>query len=247
MTNRKKRTPVEQQWRKELRRIKRFVTSAEKRGYMFTLPEIKEPKKITEASVRKLKKITPKSLYKKAVFVAEGGVIVKGEQGRQIERKKAAQKGLETRRKRLREAERNEQGFEQRRRKADKQYRKKFESDAEFRQRFSEGKLAYQTVMEMIENVTFGRPSACRSLKALLNSEIDSYGFDTTMMSISNAPEEFISECQRALMYSPEHPSHQDALRRIRVLITGTLPTAEELRNFQDMMDSEETASDFYG
>lgn len=88
-------------YNKELRRIKRLISRAEKRGYQFEQNIIpKTPKKITPASVRRLKRITPDYLYGKAVYGGEAtaGEIVSGKRGRTEERKEAARKSVETKR-----------------------------------------------------------------------------------------------------------------------------------------------------
>lgn len=82
-------------YNKELKRIKRLISRAEKRGYQFEQNIIpKTPKKITPASVRRLKKITPDYLYGRSVYGGEAtaGEIVSGKRGRTEERKKAARK-----------------------------------------------------------------------------------------------------------------------------------------------------------
>lgn len=97
---RKAQTPVEKAYNRERNRIKRFIRDAEKRGYRFSdfsIPD--KPKKITEASVRRLQKYNPKYLYEKATFLdPDTGEIVSGQRGRQIERKESARKAKETRR-----------------------------------------------------------------------------------------------------------------------------------------------------
>lgn len=66
----KKPTPLEQDYKKELNRIKRFIKNAQKKGFNFADYELpKQPKKITQASVNKLRKITPQKLYQSATFV----------------------------------------------------------------------------------------------------------------------------------------------------------------------------------
>ena len=93
----------EGQYKKEIRRIKSFISRAEKRGYSFPDGVIpKKPEKITAGSIRKLKKITPDSLYKKAEYggFATYGEIVSGIKGRKEERKQAAQKAANTRKER---------------------------------------------------------------------------------------------------------------------------------------------------
>ena len=87
-------------YNKELRRIKRFLKAAEKRGYEWKESPIPDrPKRIRRESVEALKKKQPEYFYKKARYVnKETGEILPGLQGRQLERKEAAQKAAETRR-----------------------------------------------------------------------------------------------------------------------------------------------------
>lgn len=96
----KVQSKIVKEYNKELRRIKQFIRRAEKRGYQFkdnVIPE--RPNRITKASVRKLKKITPETLYKKSVYGGEAtfGEAVKGTEGRKAERKLARQRASETR------------------------------------------------------------------------------------------------------------------------------------------------------
>lgn len=100
MAKKRRLTEEQKEYNKQLRRIKQFIHRAEKRGYVFSDNIIpKKPKRITKASVRKLQKITPKELYKKARYGGEAtyGEIVTGEEGRKAERKASAEKGAKTR------------------------------------------------------------------------------------------------------------------------------------------------------
>lgn len=85
---------VKERYKKERRRIQRFIKSAEKRGYEFVteiLPSI--PKRITEASIRRLEKLTPSTLYKKSKYHDPvTGEIISGERGREKERSQSARK-----------------------------------------------------------------------------------------------------------------------------------------------------------
>lgn len=104
MAKRSKQTPVERDYIKQVKRIKQFIRRAEKRGYKFSenaLPQ--RPKRVTRASVRKLAKLTPDKLYKKAVYygLASGGEIVSALEGRKLERSLRAKKSAETRKYRL--------------------------------------------------------------------------------------------------------------------------------------------------
>ena len=101
----KKRQTAEQQainkaYAKERNRVKSFVRRAEKRGYSFPesiVPSI--PKRKTEASIRKLKKLTKEVLYSKASYGGEDtfGEIVSGKEGLKLERQLRAKRAAETR------------------------------------------------------------------------------------------------------------------------------------------------------
>lgn len=100
MAKKKLNNQTVKQYNKELKRIRQFIRRAEKRGYKFEDNIIpKKPKKITQGSVRKLKKINPDYLYKKSVYGGEAtqGEIVTGLAGRKAERKLSAKRASYTR------------------------------------------------------------------------------------------------------------------------------------------------------
>lgn len=76
----RKLTPIQQQYRKERRRIQNAMNRLEKQGYVLPedlLPSI--PKKVTQASINRLKKITTEAIYKKSVRLdTETGEITPG-------------------------------------------------------------------------------------------------------------------------------------------------------------------------
>ena len=96
----KKKSEIQQEYKKERNRIQRFIKRVEKRGYIFEdniLPKI--PKRITKSSVARLKKLKPDTLYRKALFGGEAtqGEIVTGLEGRKAERSQRAKKAQQTR------------------------------------------------------------------------------------------------------------------------------------------------------
>ena len=104
MANRK-RTQVEIEYSKQRKRIQSFIRKHEKEGFYFeenVLPAV--PKKITKASVSRLKKITPQKLYSKAVYAGEAsyGEVVSSYKGRQLRKQEA--KAKRERRKQLKKA-----------------------------------------------------------------------------------------------------------------------------------------------
>lgn len=96
---------LERQAKQHIRRIKRFIRAAEARGYTFpdsVVPKL--PKRVTEATIRRLDKIRPDNLYKKAVYTSPEGVKVSGTKRRTQERSEQARRAAETRRRRFIEA-----------------------------------------------------------------------------------------------------------------------------------------------
>lgn len=94
-----KLTPTQQEYRRERKRIQQQINRMSKRGY--DVPELlpKIPKKITEASVRRLKNLTTEKLYKESRFIdIETGEILTGKQGKLIENKRRVQRAAQTRR-----------------------------------------------------------------------------------------------------------------------------------------------------
>lgn len=83
----KQLSDVKQAYRKERQRIQRQINRMTKRGY--DVPELlpKIPKKITEASVLRLKKLTTEKLYKESRFIdTETGEILTSEEGQKLEK-----------------------------------------------------------------------------------------------------------------------------------------------------------------
>lgn len=95
-----KQQAINNAYAKERNRIKSFLRRASKRGYQFPegiLPAI--PKRKTEASIRKLKRLTKNVLYEKAIYggSASYGEVVSGKEGLKLERKERAKRASETR------------------------------------------------------------------------------------------------------------------------------------------------------
>lgn len=95
----KRSSALKAQYSKQRHRIQNQMWRMSKRGYEFTksiLPPI--PKKITEASIRRLKKITTKSLYENAEHIDyDTGEVITGRQYRQRERTVSTRKARRTR------------------------------------------------------------------------------------------------------------------------------------------------------
>lgn len=95
----KKRTKIEQEYYRERKRIQNYINKKEKQDfyYMNAIPDI--PKKITKASVNRLKKLTAKKLISQMRFLVdkETGESTSGERGIDILRSRSAKKAAATR------------------------------------------------------------------------------------------------------------------------------------------------------
>ena len=117
MTKVKKKSPAELKYDKQVKRIKQFVSRAEKRGYIFpddVIPE--KPEKIRIKHVKELAKLTPKQLYKNAEYggAESYGDIIPAVEGLKLERKARAKKAAQTRKRKKEQKSQqstNEQGF----------------------------------------------------------------------------------------------------------------------------------------
>lgn len=87
---------------KQLKRVRQFISRAEKRGYRFT-DAFKDSLK--EASTQKLKYYKPEKLYSLATALSETGEIISGTEARKIERSISAKKSADTRRRKREEKE----------------------------------------------------------------------------------------------------------------------------------------------
>ena len=96
------KTPNRIAYDKEIRRINRFIKTAEARGFTFDKEAIREMipepgSRITKQKIEILKSIKPEKLYAKATYREPGtGRVMSGFRGREAERKKAAYKGQQT-------------------------------------------------------------------------------------------------------------------------------------------------------
>lgn len=96
---RKKKLTLKQQYKKELKRIERFIHRASKRGFTFSDDAVpKMPKRVTQKALLKVKQISPEELYKKSSYISPGThEVLTGTEGRKRERSAAAKKSARTR------------------------------------------------------------------------------------------------------------------------------------------------------
>lgn len=221
-----KKSQLLKEYNKERNRIKRFIRNAEKRGYVFEPNLIPpKPKTITSGSIRKLSKIRPAQLYKKAYAIsAVTGQPITVEQ-----------------RKREIRAEASREGWKTRRRKQDQADYNRIKSNREWQQMFHASKLVWDKVQSMIANVGVQQSQSADLLSNLLNSQIEKYGADIVMYSIAQASEDFLSTCEVIIKYHPSSAVSRSAVQHLYTLISGSLPSEAEQAEIDKALDGDET------
>lgn len=221
-----KKSQLLKEYKKERNRIKRFIRNAEKRGYVFEpnlIPPI--PKTITSGSIRRLSKIRPAQLYKKAYGISEvTGQPITVEQKKREIRTKAARKAWETRRRKKDQADYN-----------------RIKSNREWQQMFHAAKLVWDKVQSMIANVGVQQSQSADLLSNLLNSQIEKYGADNVLYSIAQASEDFLSTCEVIIKYHPSSAVSRSGVQHLYTLISGSLPSDAEQAEIDKALDGDET------
>lgn len=221
-----KKSQLLKEYNKERNRIKRFIRNAEKRGYVFEPNLIPpKPKTITSGSIRRLSKIRPAQLYKKAYAIsAVTGQPITVEQRKREIKDEASRKAWETRRRKKDQADYN-----------------RIKSNKEWQQTFHASKLVWDKVQSMIVNVGVQQSQSADLLNNLLNSEIEKYGADTVLYSIAQASEDFLSTCEVIIKYHPSSAVSRTAVQHLYTLISGNLPSDAEQAEIDKALDSDET------
>lgn len=221
-----KKSQLLKEYNKERNRIKRFIRNAEKRGYVFEPNLIPpKPKTITSGSIRRLSKIRPAQLYKKAYAIsAVTGQPITVEQKKREIRAEASRKAWETRRRKKDQADYN-----------------LIKSNREWQQMFHTSKLVWDKVQAMIANVGVQQSQSADLLNNLLNSQIEKYGADIVLYSIAQASEDFLSTCEVIIKYHPSTDVSRSAVQHLYTLISGSLPSDAEQAEIDKALDGDET------
>lgn len=221
-----KKSQLLKEYNKERNRIKRFIRNAEKRGYVFEPNLIPpKPKTITSGSIRRLSKIRPAQLYKKAYAIsAVTGQPITVEQRKREIREEASRKAWETKRRKKDQADYN-----------------RIKTNREWQQMFHASRQVWGKVQSMIANVGVQQSQSADLLNNLLNSQIEQYGADIVMYSIAQATEDFLSTCEVIIKYNPDSAVSRTAVQHLYTLISGNLPSDAEQAEIDKALASDET------
>lgn len=222
---------IKQQYRQQRQRIQRFIRRAEKRGYNveYKLPAI--PKRITQASVERLRKITPKKLYAKST--AYDYIADKTDTGtafRQLERRIAALKGIEKRRYAA-------HGL------VAPPTPTVVEKPVELP--YAEtlvhaGDIMLDSLQDMIAELARYHPRAAARVQNALDAFMSTGNRDDNLRFIAQHGKELENFMREALSYGKGDDRHEAAIMEIITIFNGgEKPTAEQAREWSDLLDAD--------
>lgn len=142
--------------------------------------------------------------------------------------------------------DRDEKEFQAQQAERDKSNIERLSQDKSYAEQFEQGNITLQNIQQMIDSaMTDGTyKQAGMDLSIELSQQIHEYGKDKVAMAIAQAPQEAIEDAQVALNYNPGDERHDKAIIALRELITGEIPSAEELKEMQDRMDADAYTND---
>ncbi len=230
--------------RKQLKRIRQFITRAEKRGYRFPTGFAES---LNTLSTQTLKSYTPEKLYTQfaTAILEKTGDVVSGIERRAEERSEASIKAAKTRiegmfaetieGKLLQEQlveDTNQPFFVEDVELVDATISQPVDSLLE------EGDIVYQRVIELID--THSSTGSERLLNAL-NEEIATYGYDRVVASMALAPEAVIQAAQDIVFYPAGGTTASEAHRafiKLGDIIKGTVRSEQDSRNIGEVLDT---------
>lgn len=104
----------------------------------------------------------------------------------------------------------------------------------------NEGQITYKKMLESIDAAVGRNSHSAEHLKNVLESEISQYGFEPVMKSIAMQSEDVMELTEVALNYRRDTDRHEQAVIEIVNIITGTIPTAQELQELSELAEQGE-------
>ena len=255
----KRKSTIKAAYIKERKRIQRQTNRMKKRGYEFStdpLPPI--PKRITAASVRRLKQITTKKLYEAAQYVDKTwGEILPGRKGRARERKKTAEKISATLKQKAKwkkdledlikkhrtESEDEYQAQKKRRQKQEEEDKRRLTTDESFQSSFEPWRIAKINVENRFSEVELDFPRTTAKLKAAFSAAEQREGVKEFWTRISEVPD-FMTTFDDIFYKAGDHISPL-AFNRVMAIINNRASTAQEAKDMQDTFETDAASFDF--
>lgn len=237
---RQKMSPNQAAFAKQQNRIRRFIKSAEKRGYSFPANAVPErPARVTKRDIARITAIKPETLYEQATYVYDGSTFT-GTEGRMIERSLAAQKGA------LHKREKDPRYYTQPgtppAEATDVADRLK-----ETLERFNQGKSEYEQTMEEIDSWTPDGPwnawfaekrrQQVDQMKRMIYAAIQNFGFSEAMRAIGRNATAFHNATQ-TIMFDSKQEAIQNAFNALAEILKGSALSAEESADLEILNDA---------
>lgn len=134
----------------------------------------------------------------------------------------------------------NEEGFDEQQRQQDEQNQQRIRMEEEFANQFQKGEIIYNKIKSMInEAYQQGMGEGHKLLEELLDEQIDTYGYEQEMQMIGQADETSLMQSAEIVCFDSDQSEVQFNLSRIAMLITGTIPSAQESAQMSDVQDQD--------
>lgn len=253
-----------EQYTKEYKRISRYVTSLTKKGYKVPegiVPAKPSSKAVKQLSTAQLKKWTKEAEYLKSYRILHKSSIeiktdkttevISGEEYQDILREKRKLErthSVKEDERERRQSEEEEKQFREQQRKRDEEARRKAKEDAEYKQKFSEAEVTYNTVEGMINDVSSSYGRGYEHVKKIWNEEIKRYGKDKVIANIVSmgSAQDLIEAATYAIMYAEGSSRHDTAIGALITLIRGSIPSAQDMKGMEEALDNDAYTDDEY-
>ena len=256
-----------EQYTKEYKRISRYVKSLTKKGYKVPegiVPAKPSSKAVKQLSTAQLKKQTKEAeylksyriLHKSSIEIKNGKTteVISGEEYQDILREKRreereykrSQTTEDDSEKRQREEEEKE--FREQQKKRDEEARRRAKEDAEYKRKFSEAEVAFNTVEGMINDVSNSYTRGYEHVKKVWDQEVKRYGKDKIIASIASmgSAQDLIEAATYAIMYGEGSSRHDSAIAALITIIRGAIPSAQDMKDMEEALDNDAYTDDEY-
>lgn len=230
---RKTKKPKVSAKQKELKRVRRLISRAEKRGYRW---DSSFKAGLKDLSWQKLRSYTPEKLYKQAMAVSkESGKVISGSERRREERSEAAKRAAETRKKKsvskdpFSEFMNPPEGFEE-----DPFSQLMNPPEIPDDEAANLGDLILEQLQSMIDSAPDKKGASY--ITYIINENISLYGLDTVINSLAIAPDELIEAARVAIYYEDFEDNYQSRrwVRDFAELLNGYIMTVQEMKEFDE-------------
>lgn len=135
----------------------------------------------------------------------------------------------------------NEKGFDKHQAQLDEANKTLINTVNEFANQFELGKITYRKMLDIIDGAKKSdKYWGWKYLEKLLNTEINNFNFEPTMMAIASYDQSEVLRAAELACYSSSQTEVMAHIGWLSMVIKGTIPTAQEAKEISDVMDKDE-------